>query len=58
MNAKLEQLIKDEASAWRKVTEKQAELKPFEDAWNSLYNERRREEMRDELRKENNGELI
>jgi hypothetical protein len=55
MNAKLEQLIKDEAAAWAKKKAAQAALNTATKVWLLIFIERNREELREELRKENEG---
>jgi hypothetical protein len=52
MNAKLEQLKKDEAVAWENVQSAQKIVNAAMAVWSPIFQERRREEIREELRKE------
>jgi hypothetical protein len=52
---KLEQLKKDEAELWQKLSAIEESAKAVRDAWNPIYSELRREKMREELRKEAEG---
>jgi hypothetical protein len=52
---KLEQLKKDEAELWQKLSALEESAKAVREVWQPIYSELKRETMREELRKETEG---